>query len=125
MVITDNSVSFYNDKGKNSNDTLYLRTDKEIITLKTSFGLLQHTRGNIPGVLRLKLVKYDQVYNLIEQLKLNDKIISYYWMVNYTSYYGGNLIIGEPPHIFDQTHYKKENLEVFHFYIEQCYLAGD
>ena len=61
---------------------------------------------------------------ICEQLKLNDKITSYYWMVNYTSDYEGNLIIGEPPHIFDPKHYKKENLVESYPFLYRTMLLG-
>lgn len=68
--------------------------------------------GNNPGILGLKLpyIKGDKTYNFIEQLKLKDSINNYLWMINYTSDYEGNLIIGEQPHILDPKNFKQNNL---------------
>jgi hypothetical protein len=68
--------------------------------------------GNMPGVIGLKAVIQEKhkEYNFIDKLKLNDAINSYFWMINYTSDYEGNFIIGEQPHIFDPTNYNEENL---------------
>ena len=66
----------------------------------------------MPGVIGLQLPKFEErkIYFFIEQLKYNDIINSYYWMINYTSDFEGNLIIGEQPHIIDNTNYKDYEL---------------
>ena len=111
--MTDKSASVFNDNGKYSNDIIHFKTDKNDIELRTSFALLKHTRANFPCVIGFKLLKYEDYrpYNLIEQLKSNDTINSYFWMINYTSEYEGNLIIGEQSHGFDPVHYKEEDLK--------------
>ena len=113
LSITSQSLSVFNDQGKYSNDIISFKTNKNTIELRTSFGLLKSSRGNMPGVIGFKLLKYDsnRSYNLIEQLKSNNIINSYYWMIDYTSDYEGNLIIGELPHIFDPEHFKEENFK--------------
>ena len=112
LNISSQSLSVFNDIGKYSDDIMYFKTNKNQIELRTSFGLLKSTRGNMPGVIGLKLLKYEQYrpYNLLAQLKSIDAINSYYWMIDYTSDYEGNLIIGEQPHIFDPQRFKEENL---------------
>ena len=110
--MTSKSASVFNDKGKYANDLIYFKTNKENNELRTSFALLEHTRANFPCVIGFKLPKYHDYlpYNIIDQLKSNDIVNSYVWMINYTSDYEGNLIIGEPPHEFDPEHYKEEDL---------------
>ena len=117
--MTNKTVSVFNDVGKYSNDIIYYKTDKDNIKLKSSFGLLRTSRGNMPGVIGFKLLKYDMysAYNIIEQLKSNDTISSYFWMINYTSENEGNLIIGEQLHIIDPKHYKEEDLKVAHTFL--------
>ena len=117
--MTNKTVSVFNDVGKYSNDIIYYKTDKDNIRLKSSFGLLRTSRGNMPGVIGFKLLKYDiySAYNIIEQLKSNDIINSYFWMINYTSEYEGNLIIGEQLHIIDPIHYKEEDLNLAHTFL--------
>ena len=109
---TNESISLFNEKGQCSNDKLYYKTNEKNITLNTSFVFMKNIKGNMPGFIGFRLLKYEHYrqYNLIEQLKSNDIINTYFWMINYTSEYEGNLIIGEQPHIFDPKHYKEENL---------------
>ena len=83
--------------------------------------------GNMPGVIGLKAVIYEKQkeYNFIDKLKLNEVINSYFWMINYTSEYEGNLIIGEQPHIFAPLYYKENKLYfTYPFYDETIYDWG-
>ena len=114
LLITDKIATIFNNKGYYSRDIFYFNKGKENFKINASFALLKNTKGNMPGVFGLKAVKYQEYrnYNLIEQLKSNDIINSYFWMINYTTDYEGNLIIGEEPHNFDPINYKKENLRI-------------
>ena len=99
-------------KGNYSSDIFYLKENNKINIQRISFGLYNATVGNMPGILGLKLpyIKGDKTYNFIEQLKLKDSINNYLWMINYTSDYEGNLIIGEQPHLLDPKNFKQNNL---------------
>ena len=99
--------------GNVSFDNLYfINNKKETSNAKTKFILYQSTFGYMPGVIGLGAVleQEEKEYNLIEQLKTNDIINSYFWMINYTSDYEGNFIIGEQPHIIDPEYFKKDKL---------------
>ena len=99
-------------KGNYSSDIFYLKENNKINIQRISFGLYNATVGNMPGILVLKLpyIKGDKTYNFIEQLKFKDSINNYLWMINYTSDYEGNLIIGEQPHVLDPKNFKQNNL---------------
>ena len=99
-------------KGNYSSDIFQLKEKNEVNIQRISFGLYNVTVGNMPGILGLKLpyFKDDKTYNFIEQLKYNDAINNYLWMINYTSDYEGNLIIGEQPHLLDPKNFKQNNL---------------
>ena len=101
-----------NHKGNYSSDIFHLKENNEINQQRISFGLYNATLGNMPGILGLSLpyFKDDKTYNFIEQLKLNDSINNYFWMINYTSDNEGNIIIGEQPHILDPKNFKQKNL---------------
>ena len=113
-----NKTKFYLDhKGYISNDKLHFITDsKENIKAKIPFILYNSTLGNRPGVIGLQIIKaeIDKEYNFIDNLKENDVIKNYYWMINYTSENEGNFIIGEQPHRFDPQNYKEEDLLIAH-----------
>ena len=70
----------------------------------------------MPGILGLKLPYFadDKHYNFIDQLKFNEIINNYYWMINYTSDYEGNIIIGEQPHVFEPKNYNQNFLNISH-----------
>ena len=100
-------------RGNISYDYIYFTTNlNQSLKAKFPFILYNTTLGNIPGVMGIKAVKHQtqKEYNFIDKLKLNDIINSYFWMINYTSDYEGNFIIGEQPHIFDPTNYNEEKL---------------
>jgi len=99
-------------KGNYSNDIFYIKKDNEIEKERIEFGLYNATLANMPGILGLRLPFYkdDKLYNFIEQLKLNDTINNYLWMINYTSDYEGNIIIGEQPHVIDPKNFKENDL---------------
>lgn len=124
LEITNKSspiIKNFNNKGNYSNDILYFQTDKDTIKKRISFNLYNATYGNMPGVIGFKIIKnpfYNQ-YSLIDQLKSNDIINSYFWMINYTSDNEGNLIIGEQPHVFDSTYYREEDLLNAHGFLYQ------
>jgi hypothetical protein len=86
----------------------YIKINKQRI----SFGLYNTTLGNMPGILGLSLpyFKDDKTYNFIEQLKFNDTINNYFWMINYTSDNEGNIIIGEQPHVVGPKNFKQKDL---------------
>ena len=99
--------------GNISSDYIHFMTNlNNKIKIKIPFILYHTTMGNMPGVIGLKAVIQEKhkEYNFIDKLKLNDVINSYFWMINYTSDYEGNLIIGEQPHIFDPLHYNEKDL---------------
>ena len=108
--------------GNISYDYISLINNKnENIKIKIPFILYHTTTGNMPGVIGLKSIRYESYkeYNFFERLKLNDAIESYYWMLNYTSDNEGNLIIGEPPHIFDPENYKESELFISHPFVHE------
>ena len=90
----------------------FINNNNEKINQKMKFILYQSTEGYMPCVIGLEsiLEQDEKKYNFIEQLKLNDVINSYYWMINYTSDYEGNFIIGEQPHIIDPYYFNKDEL---------------
>ena len=100
-------------EGKVIKDYLYFKLDSnEVIKIKFNTTLYNTTLGNMPAKLGLGFINYqgDKDYNFIYQLKSNDIINSYFWMINYTSDYEGNFIIGEQPHIFDPINFKENEL---------------
>ena len=115
----------YNFKGSRhigniSSDYFYFKTNNnKEIKKRISFILYNTTAGNMPGVIGLQLPKFEErkIYFFIEQLKYNDIINSYYWMINYTSDFEGNLIIGEQPHIIDNTNYKDFELRIAYTFL--------
>ena len=90
----------------------FVNNKKEKIEQKMKFILYQSTEGYMPGVIGLEsiLEQEEKKYNFVDQLKLNDIINSYFWMINYTSDYEGNFIIGEQPHILDPNYFDKDEL---------------
>ena len=108
--------------GNISYDYISLINNKnENMKIKIPFILYHTTTGNMPGVIGLKAIRSEsnKEYNFFERLKLNDAIESYYWMINYTSNNEGNLIIGEPPHIFDPENYKENELFISHPFVHE------
>ena len=105
----------YRHKSKVINEFLiFPKIAKEINNKKINIVLYNTTYGNMPGVFGLKLAESltEKHTNLLDQLKLKDLINSYFWMINYTSEYEGNLILGEQPHIFDPKNFKEELLYI-------------
>jgi hypothetical protein len=72
--------------------------------------------GNRPAVIGLQYMRgnIDKEFNLLEKMKLNEITNTYHWMINYTSDYEGNLIIGEEPHVVDPLYFKEEELILAH-----------
>ena len=106
--------------GNVSNDIFhFINNNKEIKDKRFTFILFKSTLGYMPGVMGLHSILSieDRNYNFLDQLKKNDVINSYFWMINYTSNYEGNLILGEQPHIFDPNNYKEEDLYFSHPFI--------
>ena len=100
-------------EGKVIKDYLYFKIGaNEVIKIKFNTTLYNTTLGNMPAKLGLGFINYqgDKDYNFIDQLKSNDIINSYFWMINYTSEYEGNFIIGEQPHIFDPINFNENEL---------------
>ena len=126
LVITNNSViSIYPEEeiGYVSNDFFHFtNTDNENISKRLPFILYNNTLRNTPGVIGLEvpLDEIDKEFSFIDILKENNVIDSYYWMINYTSDYEGNLIIGEQPHIFDPLYYKEEDLYNFYPFLDDA-----
>ena len=118
LEITNRTKSKYREnKGNISNDLMHFTShNKEKYIKRIPFILYNSTMGNRPGVIGLQFIRaiIDQEFNLIDKLKLNDVINSYYWMINYTSNNEGNFIIGEQPHFFDPKNFKEENLLIGH-----------
>ena len=107
--------------GNVSNDFIYLKNNENnIIKKRLPFILYHSIMRNLPAVIGLDLIieEVDKEYNFIDKLKLNDIIDSYFWMINYTSDYEGNFIIGEQPHIFDPINFKEENLYTTNPFLE-------
>ena len=131
LEISNKSITYFKGcrhQGNFSNDILYFRTktlfndnndENDYIKKRISFILYNTTAGNMPGVLGLQVPKFKEKkeYYFIEQLKYNDIINSYFWMINYTSENEGNLIIGEQPHIFDKLNFKEEDLKIAHSFL--------
>jgi len=125
LEISNKSITYFKGcrhQGNFSNDILYFKANNKFndkndyIKKRISFILYNTTIGNMPGVLGLQMPKFKEKkeYYFIEQLKYNDIISSYFWMINYTSENEGNLIIGEQPHIIDKFNFKEEDLEIAH-----------
>ena len=117
LEITNETVkSIYPEETKTgyiSLDSLHFTTtENKNISEKFPFILYNNTIRNCPGVIGLEipLDEIDKEYNFIDKLKENNVIESYFWMINYTSDYEGNLIIGEQPHIFDPLNFKEKDL---------------
>ena len=117
MEITKEGIDSYpsgNLIGNVSYDIIhFINNNKETTDKKMKFILYQSTLGYMPGVIGLEsiLEQDEKKYNFVDQLKSNDIINSYYWMINYTSDYEGNLIIGEQPHIIDPVYFNKDELK--------------
>ena len=90
----------------------FMNNKKENIDKKIKFILYKSNSGYKSGVLGLRCISEEdeKKYNFIDKLKLNDVINSYLWMINYTSEYEGNLILGEQPHNFDSNFFNKDEL---------------
>jgi len=122
LEVTNESIILYPDIpiGNVSSDIMYFTNDRnETIKKKFNF-ILYHGEDNFPGIIGLNAILYDsdKKYNFINNLKVNDIINSYFWMINYTSDYEGKLIIGEQPHIFDPQNYKEEELYVSYTFLD-------
>ena len=114
LVITNLSINNIYGSGYASIDYLYISNNKnKTIKSKITFILYNSTLLNISAVIGLEAILYEdnKKYNFIDTLKENDIIDSYFWMINYTTDYEGNLIIGEKPHIIDPLLFKEDNLE--------------
>ena len=115
LEITEETTDDYpieNGVGNVSYDIFnFIDNNKKLIDKKIKFVLYKSTLGYTPGVIGLEAVleSEDKKYNFVDQLKSNDIINSYFWMINYTSDYEGNFIVGEQPHVFDN-YFDKEEL---------------
>ena len=122
LEVTNELIILYPDIpiGNASNDYIFFRNDRnETIKKKFEF-ILYHGADNFPGIVGLNAIidDSDKKFNFINNLKVNDIINSYFWMINYTSDYEGKLIIGEQPHIFDPENYKEEELYVSYTFLD-------
>ena len=122
IEITNKSISNYKagrHEGNFSSDYLYFKSNKDEIKKRISFILYNTTVWNMPGIIGLQFPKFldNKNYYFIEQLKYNDIINSYFWMINYTSNYEGNLIIGEQPNIIYHNYYKDYELKIAHTFL--------
>ena len=88
----------------------------ENIKEKLEFILYQSTIGHRPSVIGLQFPRGKEENNFFNILKEKDIINSYFWMINYTSEYEGNFIVGEQPHKFDPNNYKEDDLIIGHPY---------
>ena len=121
LEITDILIDNYFGSGNEANDYIYFtNNEKKIIKERLPFILYNLTLLNISSVIGLDNVLDEEYkkYNFIDKLKENDIIDSYFWMINYTSNYEGNLMIGEFPHIIDPLNFKEENLVMYYPFLE-------
>ena len=125
LIITNESIFSYPENihlGNGSYDYIHLKTNEnEKIKKKIPFILyFRQKRNDIPGAIGLNAIldESDKKYNFIDNLKKNDIINSYFWMIKYTSEFEGNLIIGEQPHIIDPLNYKEEELIISYPFLD-------
>jgi hypothetical protein len=118
LVITDRIKSlYYGCKGYICYDNFYFKGENNNnIKENLEFILYQSTIGNRPAVIGLQFPRVYEDNNFFNILKKKDIITSYFWMINYTSEYEGNFIIGEQPHKFDPGYYKEDDLIFGHPY---------
>ena len=90
--------------------------NNENIKEKLEFILYKSTIGHRPSVIGLQFPRGKEENNFFNILKTKDIINSYFWMINYTSEYEGNFIVGEQPHKFDPINYKEDDLLIGHPY---------
>ena len=108
--------------GNVSNDYFYFIDNfGEKTKIRIPFILYHSIMGNMPGVIGLKSVLYEihKEYNFIYKLRLNEIINSFCWMINYTSDYEGNLILGEMPHGVDPINFMKNELYYSHPFADE------
>ena len=121
LNITDKRKSEYiGNTGYAVDDYIYFVTNtKEKIKKRIPFILYNATIGNRPAVFGLQYMRgeYAKEFNLFDKMKINDIVNSYYWTINYTSEYEGNIIIGEEPHIVDPSYFKEEELLLAHPFV--------
>ena len=129
IEITNNTIiSIYPEEtiGYVSTDLFhFVNTENKRISKKIPFILYNNTKRNTPGVIGLEvpLDDIDKEFSFIDLLKENTIIESYFWMLNYTSDYEGELIIGEQPHIFAPLYYKEEDLKNFYPFLDDAMLG--
>ena len=119
-ITSQTKYQYIGNIGNIASDYLYFTTNtNENFKNAFKFVLYNSTMGNRPAVIGLQFIRSqnDKENNLIDKLKLNDIINSYYWMINYTSEFEGNFIIGELPHIFDPSNFKEEELFTAHPFV--------
>lgn len=131
LEITEEGIYSYPNKnliGNVSYDIIhFINHKKEKVDKKLKFILYKSTLGYMPGIIGLQAILEieEKKYNFFEQLKINSIINSYYWMINYTSDYEGNFIIGEQPHIIDPAYFNKDDLSfAYPFLYEDFYDWG-
>jgi hypothetical protein len=110
--ITSKSGTDFNHKGKYIIENFYFNNNK----IKFNTVLYNSTYGNMPCVIGLKYVP-GETSNFLSQLDLNEVINSLFWMVNYTSDYEGNIIVGGLPHEVDPHNFKEDDLYYSHPFI--------
>ena len=112
LIILNNSQNYYSEaEGILIKDFIHFdKYSKEEFKMIISKSI----SGNLSGILGLGFgYKTESIeYNFIMQLKANKIINNYNCMINYTSEYEGNLIIGEYPHIIDPINYKIDDLRL-------------
>ena len=118
-ITTKKGTDFYH-KSNVIIDYLHLNNSSNEINKKYfNIILYNSTYGNMPGVIGLKKpsTSDEKQYNFLEQLKSNELIDFNFWMINYTSEYEGNLLLGVLPHIIDPIYFKEKELEYSYPYL--------
>ena len=114
------AISDYAHKNNIIIDYLHFNnSSNEIKKKKFNIILYNSTFGNMPGVIGLQTPRYteDIEFNFVEQLKSNELIDFSFWMINYTTEYEGNLILGEWPHIIDSIYFNEKEFYYSHPYL--------
>ena len=99
--------------GYKANDYYHINNKKYNI----SFILSYDSTYNDSGIIGLKLSEQEDEeiieYNFIRQLKKVKAIKDYYFTINYTDNYSGNLIIGDLPENYDETFKNIEYKDIY------------